>query len=76
MIYVLAIWIVCGVYNYGRDFAYWWRYMPESQQWENRELECKGRAMIGALVGPVGTICGAWTGMHKYGFKWSVDGQP
>ncbi len=76
MIYLMAIWVACGIYNYGRDFAYWWRYMPQSQHWENRESECRGRAMIGALAGPVDTFVGFFQGAHKFGFKWRMDGQP
>ncbi len=73
MLYLLAIWIVCGIYNYGRSFAFWWRWMPSLQKGD-REKECWERAIFAAVAGPIATPTILF--QKHYGFKWRRDGQP
>ena len=66
---VITLWVVCGVFAYGRVFAYF--------EGEYAQIACPGHtkenkemALLAGLLGPVGLIVTFTSGCCGHGLKW------
>jgi len=69
LILLLAVWVICGVLEYGLCFGFFQREYPILAE-EDRGDD-KRRAFIAAMSGPIGLLSSLLLGHYKHGFKYS-----
>lgn len=65
---LIVFWLICSVIQYGVWFGFFQREFPTiaDKSYHNDKM----RAIISALLGPIGLFASFLCGFFKHGFKW------
>lgn len=65
---IIAGWVLCGFFAYGRTLAYFQKAFPELAN-QDRETD-RNCALIMAFMGPIGLMTGLM--LSRHGFMWRL----